>query len=164
MYLGAAVPRWILGFQNNFSYRGLDLGIFVFARWGQMLNAQFLGRYNPSGEGSGPAMINYWTPENPTNDFPRPLKGASISKYAGFQALNFVDGSYLKIKNITLGYTLPARIAERLTIQRLRVYATGANIFTKARSHLVKYYDPERGGEESTPLNRQFVFGVNVDF
>ncbi|MVT40833.1 SusC/RagA family TonB-linked outer membrane protein [Chitinophaga oryziterrae] len=164
MYLGAAVPRWTAGFQNNFSYRGLDLGIFLFARWGQMLNAQFLGRYNPSGEGGGPAMINYWTPENPTNDFPRPLKGAGISKYAGFQALNFVDGSYVKIKNITLGYTLPARLAERLTIQRLRVYATGANIFTKARNHLVKYYDPERGGEESTPLNRQFVFGVNVDF
>ncbi|SEW22276.1 TonB-linked outer membrane protein, SusC/RagA family [Chitinophaga sp. YR573] len=164
MYLGAAVPRWTAGFQNNFSYRALDLGIFIFARWGQMLNAQFLGRYNPSGEGGGPAMINYWTPENPTNDFPRPLKGAGITKYAGYEALNFIDGSYFKIKNITLGYTLPARLAERLTIQRLRLYATGSNIFTKARNHLVKYYDPERGGAESTPLSRQFVFGVNVDF
>jgi TonB-linked SusC/RagA family outer membrane protein len=164
MYLGSAVPRWVAGFQNNFSYRGIDLGIFLFARWGQMLNAEFLGRYNPSGEGSGPAMINYWTPENPTNDFPRPSKGGQITKYPGYQALNFVDGSYFKIKNITLGYTLPAGLLERLSIQRLRIYATGSNVFTKARSHLVQYYDPERGGAESTPLNKQFVFGVNVDF
>jgi TonB-linked SusC/RagA family outer membrane protein len=164
MYLGAAVPRWVAGFQNSFSYKGIDLGIFLFARWGQMLNAEFLGRYNPSGENSGPAMINYWTPENPTNDFPRPSKGGDILKYPGYQALNFVDGSYFKIKNISLGYTLPEKLSGLLKIQRLRIYATGSNIFTKARSHLVKYYDPERGGAESTPLNKQFVFGVNVDF
>ena len=164
MYIGAAVPRWTAGLQNSFTYRAFDLGIFVFARWGQMLNAQFLGRYNPSGEGGGPAMINYWTPENATNDFPRPLKGSNITKYAGYQTLNFIDGSYVKLKNVTLGYTLPAHLLQRLNIQRLRLYATGSNIFTKARSHLVKYYDPERGGAESTPLNKQFVFGLNVDF
>lgn len=164
MYLGSQVPKWSAGIQNTFTYKAFDLGFFVFARWGQMIYAELLGRYNPSGEGNGPAFFDYWTPENPTNDFPRPIRGGQLNKYPGANSLNFVDGSYVKLKNVTLGYTLPARVAERMDIQRLRIYATGSNIFTKARSHLVRYYDPERGGSESIPLTRQFVFGLNVDF
>jgi hypothetical protein len=92
------------------------------------------------------------------------MRGSKITSITAYQTLNFVDGSYVKLKNVTLGYNLPKRVANLLTIERVRLYATGSNIFTKARSHLVKYYDPERGGAESMPLNKQFVFGVNVDF
>ncbi|MCU7552012.1 TonB-dependent receptor [Chitinophagaceae bacterium LB-8] len=163
-FIGAAVPKFVAGLQNNFRYKGFDLGIFLFVRYGQMINAEFLGRYNPSGEGNGPAMIDYWTPENPTNDFPRPKKGAVISSINGYQTLTFVDGSYFKIRNVTLGYTLPKALTKKVFAESVRVYATGSNILTIAKSHLIKDYDPERGGAESTPLSRQFVFGVNLDF
>jgi len=119
---------------------------------------------NPSGEGSGPANFDYWTPENPTNDFPRPKKGSQLINYAAYQALNYVDGSYFKLKTVTLGYSLPKKIARKIHSDNIRFYATGNNIFTKAKSHLLKDYDPERGGAESSPLSRQFVFGVNLDF
>jgi hypothetical protein len=163
-YLGSTVPDFVLGFQNTFNYKGFDLSIFLFWRYGQMMNAEFLGRYNPSGEGSGPASINYWTPENPSNDFPRPVRGGQLINYAAYQSLNFIDGSYFKIKNISLGYTFPKAVASKIKAENIRLYVTGNNIFTRAKSHLANDYDPERGGSESSPLSRQVIVGVNLGF
>lgn len=163
-YIGSAVPDWTLGFQNTFTYKGFDLNIYLFARWGQMIKNELLGRYNPAGTGNGPAYLDYWTPENPTNDFPRPLQGAQLSGYTGYTTLTYVDGSYFKIKNLTLGYTLPKKISSKILIGNLRVYATASNLLTVAKSPLVKYYDPENSGSEKAPMSKQIVFGVNVDF
>lgn len=167
-YLGSTVPKWVAGLQNNFTYKAFDLGVFVFARWGQMINAKYLGRFTPSGQGNGPAYLNYWTPENPTNDYPSARSNqnnlTSYTGYTGYGSLNFVDGSYFKVKNVTFGYTLPSAALSKLSISRVRFYVTGSNLFVKAKSHLVKYYDPERGGEENSPLGKTYVFGVNVDF
>ena len=163
-YIGSKNPKWICGFENTFTYRSFDLSIYLFARWGQMIRNDLLGRYNPSGTGNGPAYIEYWTPENPTNDFPRPSQGFKISDYYGYQSLYFVDGSYFKIKNITLGYTLPKKWSQKILINNFRIYCTVSNILTIAKSHLVKYYDPENGGSEKLPMSKQIIFGVNVDF
>ena len=166
-YIGSTVPKWLGGLQNNFSYKAFDLNVFLFARYGQTIKAEFLGRYNSAGTGNGPAMLDYWTPENPTNDYPQPRRGTTLSTYAGYtgyQALSYVDGSYFKIRNLTLGYTLPAAIASRFLIANLRVYATGSNLLTVTKSRLLKDYDPERGGAESSPMSRQIIFGLNVGF
>lgn len=160
-FIGSTVPDWVGGFQNNFTYRAFDLGVFLFARVGQTLDAQFLGRYNPDGLGNGPAILDYWTPENPTNDYPRPERGERLTNYMGYQTLNFVDGSFFKIKNLTLGFTLPKRYSQKIMASNLRIYATGYNLLTVARSPLIVDYDPERGGDESSPLSRQFVLGIN---
>lgn len=162
-YIGSSVPKWFTGLQNNFTYRNFDLSVYVFARYGQMIDAQFLGRYNPDGKGNGPAIINYWTPENPTNDFPRPMYGSTLTNYPGYQTLTFVDGSYFKIRNLSLGYTLPQKIAGKISASRLRIYATASNLLTITKSRFIKDYDPERGGAESWPLSREVVFGVNLD-
>jgi TonB-linked SusC/RagA family outer membrane protein len=167
-FVGAPIPKWYGGLQNTFTYKGLELSIYIFARWGQTIDAEFMGRYTPSGNGTGansPAKFDYWTPENPSNDFPRPdARMTSVNQIWGYQALNFIDGSYFKIKTVTLAYTLPAGASRRLFADKIRLYATGNNIFTKAKSKLLTDYDPERGGSEGTPLSRQVVFGVNVDF
>jgi TonB-linked SusC/RagA family outer membrane protein len=165
VYIGAAVPKWSAGFQNTFQYKGFDLTIYVLARWGQMIKADFLGRYNPAGEGNnGPDYFNYWTPENPSNDYPRPKQNTSLTAYPGSTTLNYVDGSYIKIKNIVLGYTFSPSVTRKMKIDHLRAYVTCNNIAFIAKSHLVKYYDPERGGAEDSPLTRQLVFGLNVGF
>lgn len=162
-YIGSKVPKWSLGLQNTFTYHNFDLNIQIIARWGQMIKADFLGRYNPAGEGNNSiAYLDYWTPENPSNDYPRPKKGASITSYPGYNALNYVDGSYVKLKNVSLGYTLSPNVVNRLKISSLRFYATCNNIYTVTKSHLIKYYDPEAGGAEAGPLTRQLVFGVNL--
>lgn len=162
-YVGSTVPDWIGGLQNTFNYKNFDLGIFMMFRYGQTIHAEFLGRYNPTGTGNSPAMIDYWTPENPTNDFPRPSKNQLIN-YAGYQTLTFIDGSFFKIKNITLGYTLPKSVSSRIKSDNIRFYVTGSNVLTVAKSHLIKDYDPEREGAESSPIGKQFVVGVNLGF
>ena len=162
-YLGSSVPKFILGFQNNFTYKNFDLGVYVFMRWGQTINAEFMGRFNPDGAGNGPAFMDYWTPENPSNDFPRPINGP-LNTYFGYQALPFIDGSFIKIKNISLGYTLPKTTLSKMKLASIRFYATASNVFTFSKNHLLRYYDPERGGGTDDPLNRQLVLGVNVGF
>jgi TonB-linked SusC/RagA family outer membrane protein len=163
-YVGGNVPKWTGGFQNTFKYKNFDLTFYLLARWGQTINAQFVGRFNPAGTGNGPANFDYWTPENATNDFPRPLQGASISSYYGYQSLNFIDGSYLKLRNATLGYTLPASVAKKIMASRIRVYGTTYNIYTYTKNKLLKGYDPEANGAESAPLTKSMVFGLNVEF
>lgn len=158
MILGHSNPNWFGGWQNTFFYKGIDLTIFITARWGQTINAPLLGYYNTIAQ---PASYNYWTPKNPTNDFPQPYQTQTINTtYAS--SLNYVDGSYWKIKNLTLGYTLPAKISKKAGISRVRFYGTAYNPFIFAKSHLLKDVDPETGGTDSFPLYKQIVFGMNL--
>ncbi|WP_316735811.1 TonB-dependent receptor [Pedobacter aquatilis] len=163
--IGGIQPKWFGGLQNNFRYKNLDLSIFLIARYGQTVKAEFVGRYNPGGVANGPDNFDYWTINNPSNDFPRPRQGNGLSSiYPNqYQSLLYIDGSFFKIKNIQLGYTLPKSITDKLKIGSLRAYATGSNIFTYSKNKLLRDYDPERGGAESSPLSRQFVFGFNLD-
>jgi TonB-linked SusC/RagA family outer membrane protein len=164
-YIGSQVPKWTLGFQNTFMYKNFDLTVLMIVRWGQMINDQVLGRYNPSGQGNnGPEYFDYWTPGRPSNDYPAPKAGESISGVTGYTTLQYVDGSYFKVKTATLGYTLPQRLLKKAFMTNVRAYATVNNIFVQARSHLIKDYDPERGGAEDSPLSRQLVFGLSLGF
>jgi hypothetical protein len=83
----------------------------------------------------------------------------------GASSLNYFDGSYIKVKNITLGYTLPKSALKALHINNLRVYATASNPFIFAKNKYLKNYDLEKGGDDDdAPLSKQFVFGINVTF
>ena len=82
----------------------------------------------------------------------------------GFSGLSYVDGSFFKIKNITLGYTLPTSVARKASIQKLRLYGTITNPLIVAKSHLLKDYDPEMNGVLDYPLTKQIVAGLNVTF
>lgn len=162
-YIGSTSPKWTAGFNNNFRYKNFDLNVYLIARWGQYIDYQMGGAYDPQGRSNFPAHFNYWTPENPSNDFPRPNQ-TEYYNYIGYQTTQYVDGSYWKIKTISLGYTVPESFAGKLGISRLRFYLTANNVFSKARNHLIQDYDAERGGEATAPLQRQFIFGINLDF
>ena len=164
-YIGSQVPKWSLGFQNTFLYKNFDLTIYTITRWGQMINDKILGRYNPAGQGNnGPQYFNYWTPWHPSNDYPAPKAGESLSSVPGYTTLQYVDGSYFKLKMVTIGYTLPQSLLKKAFMTNLRAYVTCNNIFVQAKNHLIKDYDPERGGAEDSPLSRQLVVGLNVGF
>jgi len=162
--IGHNSPDWQLGFNNTFSYKNFDLSIYMFWRHGQMINYDLLGWYNSNG-GTFPAYFNYWTPENPSNDYPA-LNANDDCKTDNVYASSrtYVDGSFFKIKNITLGYTLPAKICKKIGIQKLRVYGTITNPLVVAKSHLIEDYDPEMNGSLNYPLTKQLVFGVNFSF
>ena len=162
-YLGSQSPKWTGGFNNNFSYKNFDLNVYIIARWGQMIDYELTGSYDPQGKGNFPAYLNYWTPENPSNDFPRPAQ-TNFYNYLGYQTLNYIDGSYWKIKTVSLGYTFPKSLTSKLGVSKLRAYVTANNLFSFAKNHLIQDYDAERGGSAKAPLQRQFIFGLNLDF
>lgn len=164
--LGSEVPDWAAGLQNNFKYKNFDASLMLTARWGQMISSNLITRYNPINgtTANSPDDIDYWTPENPGAYLPRPGIHSSTSQYIGFDALKFVDGSFFKIRNITLGYTLKEGILKKLSMQKLRFYATANNPFIFTKSDLLRYQDPESNGSDNFPLTKQFVLGLNVTF
>jgi len=161
--LGSTVPKWSGGITNRFSYKGVDFSFLVFARQGQMIQSDFhnlggnqwQGRYNS-------VNFDYWTPTNETSQIPRPY-AASAPLYA--DAVRYFDGSFVKIRNITLGYNLPKSLFGKTGISSLRIYGTADNAFIFSKYKLV---DPESangivGG--STPMSAAtYVFGLNLKF
>lgn len=153
--------KWFGGFDNKVSYKGFDLSVYLYARWGQMINPAFLNRYDrQSNLSNSSKIINYWTPENPSNDYPRPNANISGASTLYWTTIGYVNGSFLRIRNLTLGYTLPE--LKKSFISSLRVYVSGTNLFTWTKSDKLKEYDPERGGGESSPMLKNIVFGVNL--
>lgn len=157
--IGSTVPDYTLGFNNRFSFKGLELNVFVYAREGQTIISEAAGSYKIDALENGP-LVDYWTPENPTNAYPRPDAGTSRSSTQYYSTLQYVDGSFWKIRDITLAYNFQEPILESLNISRLRVYATAKNYFVFSG---MDPYDPERGGNLSFPMTRSMVFGVNIE-
>lgn len=161
--LGSTVPKWSGGLTNRFSYKGIDFSFLVYARQGQMLQSgfhnlggnQWQGRYNN-------INFDYWTPTNPSNSIPVPYS-SSAPLYA--DAVSYFDGSFVKIRNITLGYTLPKGLLSKVGVSSLRLYGTADNALIFSPYKLV---DPESssgivGG--ATPMTSAvYVFGMNLKF
>lgn len=164
--LGHKSPSWTAGLKNTFNYKNFDLSIYMYWRYGQMIQYELLGAYNPSGGGNFPTYFDYYTAEtgHSSHYFPALNANQKLENVTGWYALPFVDGSFFKIKNITLGYTLPTAIGKKIGIENLRVYGTITNPLVVAKSNLLKDYDPEMGGSLSYPLTKQLVFGVNLTF
>jgi TonB-dependent starch-binding outer membrane protein SusC len=156
--LGTPRPKWSGGFDNTIKFKGFDLNAFIFARFGQMINAVRYARFDQQGLGNSTEGLNYWTPENPSDDYPRPNRNGGL-QYLG--TLGYKDGSYIRLRNISLGYTVPSRMLQNTFVSGIRAYVTAKNLYTYTKANLD--YDPERGGSESFPMTRLFVFGLNVN-
>lgn len=162
--IGHNSPDWSLGFQNTITWRDFDLSVYMYARMGQMIKYDLLASYSNSGTTNFPEYFNYWTSTNPSNDFPALDSSRPVKEIEGYYTLPYVDGSFFKIKNITLGYTLPSSLCRHWGVQKLRLYGTITNPLIVAKSHLIKDYDPEMGGGLDFPLTKQLVFGLNLTF
>ena len=164
----------ILYGNTNPIYLGLNLG----ATWKNLsIEATFTGKLkNPKNFG---AIVDYhdgskqvyntewltdsWTPENTDAYFPR-LKSyiAEGGKDLAINQTRYLqNAAYLRIKNITIGYTLPKKFTMKAKLERVRLYLTGDNIFEFTK--LSKNYDPEILGT-SHPMQRLFTFGLNLSF
>ncbi len=156
-------PNWYGGLNNKVTFKGFDLSVYLFARWGQTINPSFLGRYDrQSNLSNSSAAIDYWTPENPTNAYPRPNANISGASTLYWSTIGYVDGSYLRVRNLSLGYTFPN--LKKSYFNNLRFYVTGSNLMTWTKSSKLKEYDPERGGGESSPMLKNVVVGLNLGF
>ena len=158
--LGSRTPDWTLGFHNTFQIYDFDISIMSTMRWGQMINGELLSYI---GSDTQVDCYDYWTPTNPTNAYPRPNFGGGVTVYQK-EALRYVDGSFFKIKNITVGYTVPKKLLDKVNMSRLRVYATIHNPFIWSKHDQLKGMDPENNASDKFPLYRTIVLGVNASF
>jgi hypothetical protein len=158
--VGSAVPDYTFGFSNDVSYKNFDLNVYVFARVGQTFVSDYANKFEPNAIENG-ANVDYWTPENPTNSYPRPNINISRASMPFATTLGYKDGSFVKIRNITLGYTLPKLLTQKFHVSSLRWYVSAKNYFTFAKE---KDYDPEGEGSFERPLTKLIVTGINIEF
>ncbi len=158
--LGTDVPRLAGGMTNRFSYKGLDLSVVLFARLGYMIKSPILGNFRFLSGRVNQYNVNYWTKDNPTNDYPQPNSNQESPLYGS--TLSYVDGSFVKIRNISLGYNLPANTLQNLHAEGIRIYVSVQDPFVFA-PYISKYHgiDPEFP-TNSTPPVRRFLLGLNI--
>lgn len=159
--LGSTVPNFIGGMTNRFTYKGFDLSIVAYWRVGQMLQDDSYGANRFNSGRVNMFDLPYWTPQNPTNWIPRPNTSLDLPYFA--TTLRYFDGSFLKFRNINLGYDLPKPIVQAMRMQSFNVYLSVQNPFFIS-PYVSKYngVDPEFP-TRSTPVSRTFLLGVNIN-
>lgn len=173
--IGSALPDFTYGFNNRFAYNNFDFNVFIDGVEGNHVLSRTV-RNATNGQGFSNQLLwyyeNRWHPENnPNGTLARPDYTQSSERLrANVSSVFLQDGSFLRIRNITLGYTLPTETVSKIGLQKLRVYATAKDpfLFTK-----FKGYNPEQSRsnpldpsdtEGSYPQNKSFVLGLNVSF
>lgn len=157
--LGTPLPDWSGSIVNTFSFRGIDLSVNIHAKMGQMIDAAAYS-YDPRMYDNMIA-VDYWTPENPTNSYPR--YDAARAELPFQYSLRYTDGSYIKIRNITLGYNFSPNLLTRTPVSDLRIYVSAKNPYI-LHSELEDGLDPERSGSINWPLARLWLIGMNASF
>ena len=162
--LGHKNPNWILGLNNTFTYKNFDLTVYAMARLGQTITSNLLGFYTAKSAVTTNQLagIDYWTEDNQGAYYPAP--GSGDDQTIGFTSLKIFDGSFVKIKNITLGYTLPKSISKYALMEKCRFYFTAYNPWIICKESKLKGTDPEMNGADRFPTYKQYVFGVNITF
>ncbi|AEE53694.1 SusC/RagA family TonB-linked outer membrane protein [Haliscomenobacter hydrossis] len=159
--LGSQVPDWSGGITNRFEYKGFDLSFFVFARVGSLIQSGFHSTFNTLAGRYNNLDIDYWTPNNPTNEFPRPNQNQEAPVYQS--TLTYFSGTFVKIRNINFGYNVPTK---KITGLRIFTSIQQPFIFSEYRSKY-KGIDNETDGavnQDQTPSVRQITFGINAKF
>lgn len=168
---GSAYPKYTYSFGFNASYKGFDINVFAQGVQGnKIFNALKYTAMNPS-IGTNYNMLkdvlNAWTPTNTHTDIPRVSASDANGNYGNTSDWYIENGSYLRIKNITLGYTLPKQLAAKAGLNSIRVYVTTNNPVTITK---YKGFDPEVGMDNygidlaRYPQARSFLLGLNVNF
>ncbi|MBN2596340.1 MAG: TonB-dependent receptor, partial [Marinifilaceae bacterium] len=157
MILGQRDPKVIWGMTNTFEYKNFLLRIFMHGVDGVTKENDLRKDRVYSDISQNTIKKNWWTPENPTNEFYMNHPDARFM--GGGSATYYEDASYIRIKDITLAYNLPNTILERIKMKKVQLYFTGRNLFT-----ITSYggMDPELDEQRDIPLQKEFVFGLNI--
>lgn len=154
--IGNGTPDYYGGFTNNFSYKGFDLSVmFQYSVGNDVYNANrlYMNQSDLERTNKMAEVTNRWTPTNTTSEVPSARGQIRNSVYSRF----IEDGSFLRLKNITLGYTLPKNLLRKIYVDNLRLYASAQNLFVATN---YSGYDPEVNMRASNPMTPGFDFGA----
>jgi TonB-linked SusC/RagA family outer membrane protein len=173
-YLGSPVPKFTGGLGLTLTYKNFDIvayanvslgnKIFNVSRWFTDFSPSFLGAAKSA------RVKESWTPQNTGATIPIYESASNFSTNTQSSSYYVEDGSYARLQNVTLGYTFPKAILDKIKMTRLRIFASTNNILT-----ITKYegLDPSVGGNADTnfgidvgnyPITKSFTFGVTVGF
>ncbi len=165
-YLGNPTPTWIFSMNNSFAWKGFDLEIFLQGAAGNKIyNANRASLEAMSvAQNQMTTVLDRWRGEGTSNSMPRAVFGDPNKN--GRVSNRFIeDGKYLRLKNVTLGYTLPAAWSKKAAMSSVRFFVSGQNLLT-----LTRYtgLDPEVSGSGNDnnvyPVARNITFGASVSF
>ena len=166
--LGNPTPRYEFGLTLGGDWKGLDFSLFF----------QGVGKRDVYYSGAGARalsgnytiykyQLDYWTEDNPNAKFPILLEDPNGTNPNNMISSFWVkSGAYCRLKNIVIGYTLPQRWTQKATLSKVRIYASAQNLFT-VKNNFYEGFDPENSigsGASCYPLNKTFIFGLNVEF
>jgi TonB-linked SusC/RagA family outer membrane protein len=170
--LGSALPDFTWGFNNNVAYKNFTLSFFLQGSQGNEmanLNGSSLEDLRGLNNVSADAGLNRWTPTNPSNRYPRALANRTVD-VGTFSSAYVEDASYVRLKNVTLGYNLPTSLLGKVALRNVRVYVSATNLFT-----ITDYsgFDPEGSSYGTStslpgidqgryPLNKTYLVGLNI--
>ena len=169
-YIGDPNPDFTFGFTNDFSYKNFTLSVFFQGSYGNdIYNASRIeteGMYD--GKNQSTAVLNRWKKRGDITDIPRAVKGTDNIKASSRWV---EDGSYLRLKTLTLAYNLPTQALQQYGIRKVQPYLTAQNLWTLTN---YKGFDPEvneglsgptMGIDWGTyPQTKSFIFGLNIEF
>jgi TonB-linked SusC/RagA family outer membrane protein len=171
--IGNPNPKAFAGVTNNFSYKGVELSVFFQGVFGnQIFNATRQALESQSDPvNQSTRVLNHWTPNNTNTDIPRPVRFDPAGNNR-FSSRWLEDGSYVRLKNVTLAYNFPTTLSKRAALQNLRLYVTAQNLVTWTH---YKGYDPDVNANFNSttglgvdygvyPQTRTFTVGLNANF
>jgi TonB-dependent starch-binding outer membrane protein SusC len=177
--LGSFLPKFTYGFNVGATFKGFDFTMFIQGQHGNKIynGVRVITEGMQRLFNSGTEVLNAWTPTNTDTDIPRAVAGDPNGNARASDRF-LEDGSYLRIKNLSIGYTLPASLFDFTggAVKKFRVYVTSQNLLT-----VTKYsgYDPEVGNRNDAngtnyltngidygqfPQARTFLGGVQIGF
>ena len=173
--VGNPNPKLIGGFTNNFTFKGFDASVFMQFSYGNDVfhGSRLFLESLQGGDNQVEAVTRRWKKPGDITDIPRatldPVKATDNKRVSS----RFIeDGSYLRLKNVTIGYTFNRKLLERFSMTNLRVYFSGQNLLTFTK---FTGLDPEvnyRGNDNEVigtdfftyPQSRAYTFGINIKF
>lgn len=152
-------PKWTGGLSSTLKWKGIDFSFDIYTVQGALKRNLYLYDYNSGGSLAGVLngiKVDYWTLENPSTTAPRPRD--ATTQY--FSSLGYQDASYIRLRNITFGYSFPKTLLTSLKMTNLRIYGSATNLLTITK---FKSYSPEASAG-AYPEPQTFTVGLNVSF
>jgi TonB-linked SusC/RagA family outer membrane protein len=162
--LGNSLPRYLFGGNGSVKYKNFDLG-FSFQGIGKQLSRLGGFMIQPFDSNFGNVntyyVDNYWTPTRPDAKYPRLSYNNKNINYDQSSDFWFFNGSYIRLKDVTFGYTVSPGLLKRFGVKNARVFVSATDLFTA--SHFPKGWDPE-GTQGNNPLVVTYYTGLSVTF
>lgn len=165
---GSSDPSITFGLNLNAGYKGFDLSMIFngAADVCRLINQEVTGYFNGDDSHPATAWLDAWTPDNKDAKMPRVAYSATSPSLSSNVVSTFwlQNASYLRMKNLQLGYTLPKNVLKSLGFENLRIYYSAENIFTL--HNMLVNVDPEISSERASsfPLTQTHAFGINISF